>query len=180
MRVEEICKIDTLEIEEENNIHYFNIRGIVKSKSSVRKVPIHKILIDKFDFLKFVESRKENEKLFNLHPIKLNNRFKYSHYFLRKFSKFRDEFVSFNRIETDLISFHSFRHTFTTRLSEKSIGLMEISSILGHHIDKSQTPGYSHTSLRKNNRNLQKMYFTDIKYDLEKLEKEFKGWGGMF
>ena len=145
MRVEEICKIDTLEIEEENNIHYFNIRGIVKSKSSVRKVPIHKILIDKFDFLKFVESRKENEKLFNLHPIKLNNRFKYSHYFLRKFSKFRDEFVSFNRIETDLISFHSFRHTFTTRLSEKSIGLMEISSILGHHIDKSQTPGYSHT-----------------------------------
>lgn len=180
MRVEEICKLDIKDIQEEDKIHYFNVRGKVKSKSSVRKVPIHKFLIEKFDFLKFVESRKENEKLFNLKPLKLPNKTKYSHYFLRYFYKLRDKFISQNRIETDLISFHSFRHTFTTRLSKKGIGLIEIGSILGHSIDKIETKNYSHISLNGNNKNLQKLYLTDIKYDLEKLVEEYKSYSDFF
>jgi integrase len=176
MRVEEICKLNIEDIKEENKINYFLVRGKVKTKTSVRKVPIHKILLEKFNFLDFVESKKDNERLFDLKPLKLSHKIKYSHYFLRDFGKFRDRFVSEERIETDLVSFHSFRHSTATRLNEKGIPFLETASLLGHKIDKKlMTVGYTQPSLRKNNKNLQRMYLNDIKYDLEKLEKKFKG-----
>jgi len=181
MRVEEICKLNCVDIKEENKINYFSIRGKVKTKTSVRKVPIHKYLVEKFNFLEFVDSRKDNEKLFNLKPLKLSNKIKYSHYFLRNFGKFRNRFVSEERIKTDLVSFHSYRHTTATRLNEKGIPYLETAALLGHQIDKKlMTVGYVQPSLTKNNKNLQRIYLNDIKYDLEKLSEEFKVYSNFF
>ncbi len=138
MRVEEICKLKTEDIKNENGIYYIDINGEVKTEDSIRKVPIHDFLINKFYFLKYVEKREEakEEQLFEFKPIQHKNKLKYSHYFLRDFfSHIRNEVVAEERIEENLISFHSFRHSFATRLIHNDVNPMLVSQLLGHKLD---------------------------------------------
>ena len=45
MRAEEICKLRVDELKKEDRIWFFDIKGKVKTRNSVRRVPIHEKLI---------------------------------------------------------------------------------------------------------------------------------------
>ena len=45
MRTEEICKLRVDELKKEDGIWFFDIKGKVKTRNSVRRVPIHEKLI---------------------------------------------------------------------------------------------------------------------------------------
>ena len=112
--------------------------GKVKTKSSERKVPIHSQLIEKFNFISYVNMRKNSnhEMLFDLKSIYYKGKIKFSHYFLRDyFTDFRNSFVTKKRIEEDLISFHSLRHSFATRLRSGRVEFYSISNLMGHTVD---------------------------------------------
>lgn len=193
MRVEEICKLKTKDIALENDVYYFNINGAVKTENSIRCVPIHSDLLNCFDFLKYLKTREKNEFLFNLSPleIKATKKTKYSHYYLRDFTRIRDNCVSEERIENDLISFHSFRHTFATRLHQSGVPYTIISALLGHRLDtvmqmfenivlnhsQSETERYIHEgkpNLKQLEENINKLYLEDIKENIDLLAKAFK------
>lgn len=140
LRVEEICKlrVEDIILDENFNIWYFDINGKVKTKSSERKVPIHSQLIEKFNFISYVDMRKNSnhEMLFDLKSIYYKGKIKFSHYFLRDyFTDFRNSFVTKKRIEEDLISFHSLRHSFATRLRSGRVEFYSISNLMGHTVD---------------------------------------------
>ncbi len=135
MRVEEICKLKTKDIIFDDEVYCFDVNGQVKTKNSTRLIPIHKDLIERFKFLEYQETRQGKEQLFTLSTINIKGKIKHSHYFLRDFTTFRNNFVSEERIENDLVSFHSFRHTFATRLRQASVAYSDIAQLLGHKIE---------------------------------------------
>jgi integrase len=190
MRLEEICKlkIEDLKLDEKEQIWYFDINGEVKTDNSIRKVPIHSHLIDKFKLLDYMEDqkKKDQEMLFDLKTIKHKGKIKYNHYFVRDFfSKFRDNFVSQERRDEFMISFHSFRHCTASRLRRSSsperVDFFAISNILGHSIDTtlknyfelerskiSETPRYTEESLKLLSEDIEKLYLDDIIDQIEK------------
>ena len=191
MRVEEICKLKTSDIVEKDTVWCFDINGLVKSTNSKRIVPIHKDLIEKFNFLKYVTNRKDKELLFALNTIYKGKKLKYSHYFLRDFTRLRDDFVSLERIENDLISFHSFRHTFATNLDVNDVNYADIAELLGHSVDyvieifediernnrTNITKRYIHKgkpSITHLQEQIEKLYLDELSENISLLEKKFK------
>lgn len=177
MRIEEIAQLRRCDIVCENKIYYFNINRNVKTVDSVRKVPLHSFLIDKLKFLDYIELKRENDHLFKLDSMLFNGREKYSHYYVMDFVKFRNQFVTEPRICTDLISFHSFRHTFSSRLANADVSDSFISALLGHKLEKgNETPRYILASLRslgKLKEKIEMLDIKDIKPTLHKLALEF-------
>lgn len=192
MRLEEICKLKVEDIKkDENNIYYFDIIEDVKTENSKRKVPLHKYLIEKFNFLEFLNKKilSGNEMLFNLKSITRKKRIKYGHYFIRDFfNSFKDNFVSEERQEKNLITFHSYRHTFATRLKESDkVDYYDISKLLGHSIETVQknifnidfkdneTSRYIHAyNLEKMQKNVNYLYLDDLESEIEIFEMKFK------
>jgi len=184
MRVEEICKLRVEDIiqDSKTDIWYFDINGLVKTESSVRQVPIHSQLIDKFNFLHYVElqKKKQADMLFDLKSVYHKGKQKFSHYFLRDFFyDFRDSFVSEERIEENLIAFHSFRHTFATRLRAGRVDFYSISNLLGHTVDTvlenvfeiklkaNETPTYVEEELKILKENIEKLQLSDIQNSID-------------
>lgn len=192
MRLEEICKLKVEDIKkDENNIYYFDINGDVKTENSKRKVPLHKYLIEKFNFLEFLNKKilSDNEMLFNLKSITRKKRIKYGHYFIRDFfNSFKNNFVSEERQEKNLITFHSFRHTFATRLKESDkVEYYDISKLLGHSMETvlknifnidfkdNETSRYIHAyNLEKMQKNVNNLYLEDLEFEIESFEMKFK------
>ena len=192
MRLEEICKLKVEDIKkDENNIYYFDINGDVKTENSKRKVPLHKYLIEKFNFLEFLNKKilSGNEMLFNLKSITRKKRIKYGHYFIRDFfNSFKNNFVSEERQEKNLITFHSFRHTFATRLKESDkVEYYDISKLLGHSMETvlknifnidfkdNETSRYIHAyNLEKMQKNVNNVYLEDLEFEIESFEMKFK------
>lgn len=191
MRVEEICKLKVYDIKQDTktSIYYFDINGLLKTENSERKVPIHSQLINKFDFLEYVERRKANkcEMLFDLKSIFHKKKDKFSHYFLRDFFyDFRNSFVNEERIEEDLISFHSFRHTFATSIRAGGADLLTISNLLGHSVDtvaevffnikikENETPNYTKEGLKLLKKYIEKLEISDIQNGIDNFETIYK------
>ncbi len=191
MRIEEICKLRIEDIRQDTKtgIWYFDINGLVKTDNSVRKVPIHSQLIDKFKILEYVETRKANKKdmLFDLKSVYHKGKEKFSHYFLRDFfSSFRNSFVSQERIEEDLLSFHSFRHTFATRLRAGRVDLFAISNLLGHAVDtvsqvffnakikENETPNYTQEDLEILKEDIENLQLADIQDSIDSFSTKYR------
>ncbi len=192
MRLEEICKLKVEDIrKDENEIYYFDINGDVKTENSKRKVPIHKYLIEKFNFLDFLNYKtlSNNEMLFNLKSIRRKKRIKFGHYYIRDFfNDFKNNFVNEERQEKNLISFHSYRHAFATRLKESGkVDYYDISKILGHSLETvlknifdteykdNETSRYVHANgLNKMQINVNNLYLDDLELEIDTLEITFK------
>lgn len=179
MRVEEICKLRVDDIKQDplTEIWYFDINGFVKTENSIRQIPIHSQLIDKFNFLHYVSLRrnKEADMLFDLKSVFHKGKQKFSHYFLRDFFyDFRDSFVSEDRISENLIGFHSFRHFFATGLRAGRVDFYSISNLLGHTVDTvleniyeiklkaNETPDYTQEDLEILKEDIEKLKLNNI------------------
>ena len=190
LRVEEICKlrVEDIKFDEDFKIWYFDINGKVKTKSSERKVPVHSQLIEKFNFISYVAKRKNNnhEMLFDLKSIFYKGKDKYSHYFLRDyFTDFRNSFVTKERIEEDLISFHSLRHSFATRLRSGRVEFYAISNLMGHTVDTvlknifnlnlktNETETYTEEDLKNLKEDIEKLELSDIQNSINNFQNVF-------
>lgn len=175
MRLEEICKLKTKDIITEQRIPCFDITPPAKTKSSIRKVPIHSYLLKDLNFMDYVKSRENEEYLFDLKRKVVKGKVKHSHEFGQEYSKFRENFVSETRIKEDLVSFHSFRHTFATRLNSGKVQQDEISKLLGHLVKSvNETPRYIHGDIPERKENVELLYLKDLKVALKKMSAKFQ------
>jgi integrase len=119
MRLNEILQLTVADIKKEDDIYYFDINNKnnkqVKNKSSIRKVPIHSILIDEIlEYKKdksnnlFTKTSKQYSKWYRIH-------------FNRKYITKDSEKV-----------FHSFRHNFVNALIQRDVKGEHIAQLVGH------------------------------------------------
>jgi integrase len=175
LRMEEIAQMTAKHIINEEGIICFNIHGRLKTKESKRKVPIHEFLINELRFLEYVESRKDEAMLFDMRAVVINGKVKYSHKYVEAFSEFRKTFVEPVRIEDDLITFHSFRHTFATFAARGKVQKHDITDLLGHKQPKDdQTLGYIHADIKDKYGFIHDMNISEIKDDLMKMAFDFR------
>ena len=134
MRTEEICKLRVDELKREDGIWFFDIKGKVKTRNSVRRVPIHEKLIE-LGLLKYTEliKRSGEERLFWMLP-EIND--KYS----RTVSKFfNDSYLKKVEVyEANKKILYSTRHTFITKA--KTMGLDDacLKELVGHEQEFTQ------------------------------------------
>ncbi len=124
-RVEELASLRIDQIKKQDGIWFFNIIT-AKNKNSVRKIPLHQEILGT-QFLAYVESvkAKKQEMLF---PHLKGGKNGYGKNTSRRFGQYLDKLG----IKSPLKVFHSFRHTFITRLSEHHIHPAVLMSIVGH------------------------------------------------
>ncbi len=125
MRVEEIAKLRTDEVVLEDGVWCFNIRK-TKTKAGERLVPIHPRLIA-LGFLDHVKSVRGERLWPELTP---NSEGSYSHRFVVWFPEYR----RLIGIDREGLVFHSFRHTFVSRLEDAGVDTVKIGRIVGHKI----------------------------------------------
>ena len=142
MRLNEIAQLYLNDIIEENGIYYFRVDDInpnqkLKNLNSRRVVPIHSMLIE-LGFLKYIEKLKK-EKQERVFPQLYHTKNKgYGQAFSKKFNNmnFKKEWIDKEKIkkieEKEIkVDFHSYRHTFTTKLMGRVEDSM-VNKLLGH------------------------------------------------
>ena len=139
-RANEICQLSVSDVKSETlrdgQTHFFDFNDetykSLKNDSSIRIVPIHSELI-KLGFLEFVEGvkRSKSKRLFK--DLK-EYRGKYNHSFSKWFTRYLKS-SGVESIQPDRRkAFHSFRHTFLSRLraNKQGIPIEDIEELSGH------------------------------------------------
>lgn len=134
-RLNELCSLTKDDVKKEGDIYYLDINDDgdkhVKNKSSIRKVPLHPMIVD-LGFIDFIY--KANGRLFpELKKVKDN----YSHYATKWFCR---SYLRSCGIDDSRKVYHSYRHTVTQRLINMDVSKEVVGAILGH-FDGSQTTG---------------------------------------
>lgn len=131
-RIEELCQLHLDDIYEKEGVWVLDINDSgdkkLKNLSSKRSIPIHGKLIE-LGFLDYTQKLKKtgNTRLF---PELKKQRDGYSQAASKWFGRLRKELGLYNL--TPKKDFHSFRHTLTTELKNKSIPEPEVAAITGH------------------------------------------------
>ncbi len=133
MRLEEIGQLSLSDIKQEAGIYYFDVNDSedknLKTKTSIRKIPIHQKILDK-NFLNFVETSRnliDNKgKLFS--ELKASKNGKLTKEFSRWFARYLEKIG----ISDKSLVFHSFRHGFKGACRNSEIP-EEISDALTGH-----------------------------------------------
>jgi len=131
-RIGELAALTVSDIKKENDIWFFDIteqddQG-VKSDNSVRKVPIHKKLIE-LGFLKYIESLQDKAGLIFPHLITAK-----SGYAKNTSRRFNEDYLTGKlKINNAQKKFHSFRSTFINRMTYLNIHPAMLQSLVGHY-----------------------------------------------
>ena len=140
-RLNEICQLRICDIIKAQGYWCFNFQEqgegqSVKTENSIRKVPIHKALLN-LGFLEFVQSRKNESPSSDLLFIGLN--FDKKNKFGKKVSDWfngNDKMSSYlsqcNLTDPDDKVFHSTRHTVIQCLVDQDVEEVRIASVVGH------------------------------------------------
>jgi len=131
-RIGELASLTVPEIKKENDIFFFDITEQddhgVKSDNSVRKVPVHKKLID-LGFITYIESLKDKQGLIFPHLITAK-----SGYAKNTSRRFNEDYLTGKlRINNAQKKFHSFRSTFINRMTYLNIHPAMLQSLVGHY-----------------------------------------------
>ncbi|MDP3602383.1 MAG: site-specific integrase [Bosea sp. (in: a-proteobacteria)] len=142
-RLEEIGQLRLIDIKSENGIVYFDLREIDdtpgqstsrKTKSSRRRVPVHRVLIE-MGLLAYAEDQKKRGVL-RLFPDLREYDGKTTHYFSKWWGRYARGFVTKDKDKT----FHSFRHRAVDELRKRALYPVA-QAVLGHHLGDT-TSGY--------------------------------------
>lgn len=131
-RVSEICQLKTQDIVEKDGIWCISINEDgdkrVKTRASVRFVPLHKQLLN-LGFLNYVNQRYEanNDQLFDIKPYGATQC--WSEQFYKRFVKVQKEL---GMIGKDRPTLHGLRHTFIDAAQSAGIPENEVADIVGH------------------------------------------------
>lgn len=131
-RIGELAALQVTDIKKENDIFFFDIteqddQGI-KSDNSVRKVPIHKQLIE-LGFITYVEALKNQQGMIFPHLITAK-----SGYAKNTSRRFNEDYLTGKlKITNQQKKFHSFRSTFINRLTYLNVHPAILQSIVGHY-----------------------------------------------
>lgn len=143
MRLEEICQMHVSDISTLQGIDIIHVRGNaetgnrVKTRSSIRTVPIHPELV-RLGFLEYIKSLKTERQERVFPELKRGSNGKYGH----SISKWYRRFLTKLCIKTPKINFHSYRSTMAAAL--KSVNAPpEIANYLCGWKDKSMYGHYS-------------------------------------
>lgn len=160
-RPEEIAQLRVEDLIEKDGLHFLNVSNIdssgklvgsIKNKSSIRKIPVHKSLIEAGLLNFFVsQSNKKAQYLFDdLVPDRYN----------RRYAKWGDWFNRYGKkhqLLSEKSSFYSFRDTFADMCRNSDISIPIMNAFMGHTNDNmSDRYGVGH-SLTTLNQNMQKV-----------------------
>ena len=140
-RLEELCMMKTEDIIKVGNIWVYRLRETggygeeetkVKTQSSERDVPLHPVLVETLDFVKYVQfvQKKGHERVF--HELPLNPKKNTYHKNVGRF--FNERYLKKVGIKPSdrKLSFHSFRHSVETHLTAKNVNPRYIDFLQGH------------------------------------------------
>ena len=169
-RLEELAQLHVSDLQELDGYWCASINDdeekCLKTTKSKRFIPIHSAL-RKFGFIDFVTDMKE-AKMKRLFPeLKKGKKSGYGASFTKRFKNYREACgVSYTRNEEKVL-FHSFRHTFITRLAEKDVSAPHRSNLAGHsESDSTNSKDYTHgLSVKESHSNLEKLdYEVDMSH----------------
>ncbi len=130
-RENEIIQLTKNDIQQEDNIYYFDINIYnnkkLKNISSIRKIPIHPEILE--EVLHYTKQIKRN----NIFTIKVKT-------FANDYSSFKKQ-LGFN----NKLVFHCFRNTLQDKLKQQRVQNMIINELTGHSVSENeiQTDGYT-------------------------------------
>ncbi len=125
-RLEELAKLTVADVEGLNETPYIHIRGRLKNKGSVRRVPVHSSLL-KLGFIEHVRQRGASTNLL-FEDVEEDRYGKYS----AKLSKRFGGYIRRIGISDERKVFHSFRHLFKDACRDADVPLQVQNAILGH------------------------------------------------
>ncbi|MFB0827304.1 site-specific integrase [Chromobacterium violaceum] len=125
-RVEELASLSLEQIKKDGEVHYFELEK-AKNRNSVRKIPLHR-KIEESGFLAYVEGlRQKGETM--LFPHLTAGKNGYSKNMSRRFGLYLDTL----KLKDSRKVFHSFRHTFITRLTDMGTNPAVVMALVGHY-----------------------------------------------
>ena len=135
-RLEEICMMKTTDIKRIGNVWVYRIREEgdkrVKSISSERDIPLHPTLMKTLRFGNYVRHIKKLGKDRVFHELKL---LEVKNIYHKNVSRwFNERYLKHIGLKdgTRILSFHSFRHTIETHLTNKNVNTRFIDYLQGH------------------------------------------------
>jgi len=135
MRLEEICQLHLSDIRQETGIWVFDINNTreknIKTPSSLRLVPLHRILTDDLHLPEYAESLRQqgHDRLFRELQARREG---YSQTVSKWFGRYRQRcgiVVAEGRKD-----FHSFRHSVADALKQAGVEPTMIAELLGHEV----------------------------------------------
>lgn len=161
-RVEEIAQLQRADVGDERGVPFLDIRGTVKTESSIRRVPIHGVVLG-LGFVEFCAlRRKPTDQLFN--DLKRGALGKFSAAYSKRFGRYLDKIG----IREPGKVFHSFRHTFKDRCRDAEIPRQVQDALLGHAPSSTGEQYGSGFSLEKLNDWIKKLSFSEINWSAAK------------
>lgn len=157
-RVEEIAQLQRADVGDERGVPFLHIRGTVKNENSIRRIPIHDVVLG-LDFLEFCALRgKPTDQLFaDLNRGALG---KFSAAYSKRFGRFLDKIGIVERGKV----FHSFRHLFKDRCRDAEIPRQVQDALLGH-ASTAVGEGYGQGfTLRKLKEWIDRLTFDDVDF----------------
>lgn len=131
-RIGELASLTVPNIKQENDIWYFDIveeddKG-VKNDNSIRKIPVHKKLIE-LGFIEYIKSLQDKQGLIFPHLITAR-----SGYAKNTGRRFNEEYLTKKlKINNPQKKFHSFRSTFINRMTYLNVHPAMLQSLVGHY-----------------------------------------------
>jgi integrase len=176
MRLNEISalRIKDIKQDEDTKIWYIDLTAHedrrLKTVKSKRAIPLNNVLLHKLGFLNFIKSIEDKDRLFwNLTLHKKNG---YGHNLSKAFNNpnFKKEWISDDRLNDKSIKldFHSFRHTFITRLHEAGVEESIINFLTGHEQKTESQQTYTQANIKILKKAVDKINVKDIDFDIIK------------
>ncbi|WP_133647529.1 tyrosine-type recombinase/integrase [Paraburkholderia flava] len=125
-RLEELASLRLDQVQREGEVWFFDVEK-AKNANSQRRIPLHRIVVES-GFLAYVEDLRERGAT-QLFPELKPGANGYGKNVTRRFADYLDE----RKITDDRKVFHSFRHTFISRMTELNVHPAMLMALVGHY-----------------------------------------------